>query len=127
LKLLARNAAADFRCTILAYDGPGQPDSAVATITSERTMIAAIDGKPVPYSGGNFATFKVLPGVHTLIVKLNDVPVLVGHRLISEKDLPMVFSAVAGRAYVVRPVYVGKMWTPEIVEKPATDGVSDRK
>lgn len=111
----------------MAYEGPAQPDSAVATITSERTMIASIDGKAVPWSGGNAATFKVLPGVHTVAVKLNDISVWMGRRRYSENDLTVVFSAEAGKAYIVRPVYVGKTWRPEISETPAAGGPSIQK
>lgn len=111
----------------MAYEGPAQPDSGVATITSERTMIASIDGKAVPWSGGNFATFKVLPGVRTVTVKLNDNPVWVGRRRYSENDLTVRFSAEAGKAYIVQPVYVGSMWRPEISERLTTSGPSDRK
>jgi hypothetical protein len=90
-------------------------------------MIASIDGKAVPYSGGNFATFKVLPGVHTLVVKLNDNPVWVGHRRYSKVDLPVVFSAEAGKSYVIRPAYVGRTWSPEISELLTSSGSTDRK
>nr|WP_298146889.1 hypothetical protein [uncultured Pseudomonas sp.] len=111
-------------CTTMAYERPAQPDSAVATITSEKTMIASIDGKAVPYSGGNFATFKVLPGVHAVVVKLNDIPLWVGPARYSESDLTVVFSAEAGRAYIIRPAYVGNTWHPEISERLTTNGPS---
>ena len=110
-------------CTTVAYEGAPRPDGEVATITSEGTLIATIDGKDVPYSGGNYATFKVLPGRHTIGVRLNDV----GLRRLSKIALPVVLSAEAGKAYVARPVYDGITWRPEVSERPAKDGSVARK
>jgi len=113
-------------CTTVAYDGASRPDSAVATITSERTMIASIDGKDVPYSGGNFATFKVLPGEHTIGVKLNDTSAYPGTRF-SKNALLVVFSAQAGKAYITRPVYNGSTWRPEISERTVQNASAAQK
>jgi hypothetical protein len=113
-------------CTTVAYDGASRPDSEVATIASERTMIAAIDGKDVPYSGGNYATFKVLPGEHTISVKLNDTSTYPGTRF-SKNALPVVFSAEAGKAYVTRPAYNGNTWRPEISERTVQNASATRK
>lgn len=46
-------------------------------------------------------TFKVLPGEHTIGVKLNDTSAYPGTRF-SKNALPVVFSAEAGKAYVTR-------------------------
>lgn len=110
-------------CTTVTYDGAPRPDSEVATITSERTLIATIDGKDVPYSGGNFATFKVLPGEHTIGVQLNDVDA----RRVSKKALPVVFSAEAGKSYVTGPVYNGPTWRPLVSERAVKNAPTAQK
>lgn len=108
------SAAVLAACTTVAYDGASRPDSEVATISSERTLVSTIDGKPVPYSGGNFAKFKVLPGPHVVGVTLNDT----GLNRISKKPLEVRFNAEAGKAYITRAVYNDRQWHPEIVEAP---------
>lgn len=101
-------------CTTVVYDGPSRPDKETATLKSEGTLVVSIDGKTVPYSGGSFASFKVLPGPHVVEVELNDV---LRHR-ISHKPLQARFNAEAGKVYVTRGIYVGSQWRPEIAEVP---------
>ena len=114
-------------CTTTAYEGPSRLDSEVATITSERTLITSIDGKEVPYSGGNYATFKVLPGKHTIGVKLNDAGAYPRIRY-SKDAFPVVFLAEAGKVYVTRPVYKsGNTWHPEISERTGQNSSTMRQ
>lgn len=114
-------------CTTTTYEGRARLDSEVATITSDRTLVTSIDGKEVPYSGGNFATFKVLPGRHTIGVQLNDTGRYPRTRY-SKEALPVVFSAEAGKVYVTRPVYKsGNKWHPEISERAAQNSFPERE
>src|SRR5689334_6296016 len=106
-------------CTTIAYEGSPRPDNEIAVIESDRTLVSTIDGKEVAYSGGNFATFKVLPGEHTVGVTLNDIKAT--PRRTSKKPLLVTFRADAGKAYVTRPVYDGGLWRPEIVPKEMPD------
>ncbi len=104
-------------CTTVAYEGASRPDSEIAIISSDRTLVSTIDGKSVPYSGANYAKFKVLPGPHTIGVTLNDTGYYPQIR-VSKAPLEVRFNAVAGKTYVTRPIYTDKLWRPEIVEKP---------
>jgi hypothetical protein len=113
LKLFALLAVLISGCTTIAYEGSSRPDSEVATIESERTHVTTIDGKEVPYSGANFAKFKVLPGEHTIGVALNDTSM----SRTAKRPLSVTFRAEAGKTYLTRPVYSGNLWRPEIVEK----------
>ena len=103
-------------CTTAAYEGSRKPDSEIAKIVSDRITIATIDGKDVPYSGGNYATFKVLPGNHTVGIALNDTSNYPRTR-ISTHPLTATFKADAGKTYIARPVYDDAKWSPEIVLK----------
>lgn len=103
-------------CTTVAYEGPKRPDSELATIESDRTMVVMIDGKKTPYSGGNYASFKVLPGERTLAANLNDHSAYPRART-STQPQSVLFTAEAGRIYVTRPVYDGPYWRLEVVEK----------
>ncbi|NRF69020.1 hypothetical protein HLB44_18665 [Aquincola sp. S2] len=114
--LLSAVAALLTGCTTVSYDGPRRPDSEVATLESERTSIATIDGARVPYSGGNFGVFKLLPGTHVIGVNLNDNSAYMSRRY-STAPLQIRFKFEPGRTYVTRPVYRSDQWSPEIVEK----------
>ena len=107
-------------CTTMAYEGSPRPDNEIAKIESDRTLVVTIDGKKVPYSGGNFASFKVLPGAHTLTVTLNDTTTYPRTRY-SPAPLPITFFAFAGKTYVTRPHYSCTSWHPGVLEKPDPD------
>jgi hypothetical protein len=109
-------------CTTLMYEGLALPDAEVAIVRGDRMTIATIDGKAVPYSGGNYATIKVLPGPHTISARLNDVR---GNSTRSSKFEPTLsFYAAAGRQYVIRPAYVNTNWRPEVIEVSTGNVVS---
>lgn len=110
-------------CTTVSYEGPRRPDSEVATIESDRTVVVMIDGKKTPYSGGNYATFKVLPGDRTVAANLNDHSAYPRART-SSQPLSVLFSAEAGKTYVTRPAYDGSYWRLEVIEKDTRRVVS---
>jgi len=102
-------------CTTAMYDGSPRPESEVATLVGDRMYLASVDGKPVPYSGGNFATIKVLPGPRTITARLNDVQ---GYRTTtSTAEPPITFTAVAGKRYAVQPQFVDRQrWYPQVID-----------
>lgn len=110
-------------CTAVMYEGDVKSDSELSTIESDRTAVVMIDGRKVPYSGGNFAKVMVLPGVHSVTLVLNDNSSY-GTRLYSLGALNVMFLAEAGRTYVTRPFYMENLWMPEIVEKTSNKVVS---
>lgn len=77
--------------------------------------LVSVDGKPVPYSGGNFATIKVLPGPRTITARLNDVQ---GYRTTtSNAEPPITFTAVAGKRYAVQPQFLERQrWYPQVID-----------
>ena len=109
-------------CTTLMYEGLALPDAEVAIVRGDRMTISTIDGKAVPYSGGNYATIKVLPGPHTISADLNDVRG--NHTRTSKFEPTLSFYAAAGRQYVIRPEYVNTQWRPEVIEVSTGNVVS---
>lgn len=106
-------------CTTVMYEGNTRPDSEVATIWSHRTIVHWIDGKDV-----NGGAFKLLPGEHSITVKLNDGISFYPNIRRSKQYLTVLFRAEAGRTYVIRPSYSGSRWMPEVVERSTGQVVS---
>jgi hypothetical protein len=98
-------------CTTVMYEGATRPDSEVATIMPKFTTVEMIDEKNVPGSGA----FKVLPGEHSVTVRLNDWSYQPRPRY-SDQGITVMFQAEAGQTYITRPTYNGDRWAPEIIE-----------
>ncbi|WP_041929495.1 hypothetical protein [Methylibium petroleiphilum] len=102
-------------CTTAMYDGAPRPDGELATLVGDRMYLVSVDGKPVPYSGGNFATIKVLPGQRTITARLNDAGPY--RTVTSNAEPPVTFSAVAGRRYAIQPQFVERQrWYPQVID-----------
>lgn len=102
-------------CTTAMYDGAPRPDGELATLVGDRMYLVSVDGKPVPYSGGNFATIKVLPGQRTITARLNDAGPY--RTVTSNAEPPVTFSAVAGRRYAVQPQFLERQrWYPQVID-----------
>lgn len=102
------------------YDGPVRPAAETATIESANTFVIMIDGRETNPMG-NGDTFTVLPGDHTLAVKLNDSVSGDVMRRTSHKARDITFSAKAGHTYRTFPYYPnnykGGYWQVAIMDK----------
>ncbi|HEX8699891.1 MAG TPA: hypothetical protein VF815_13695 [Myxococcaceae bacterium] len=101
-------------CTTAMYNGPRKPSSELATLVSDDSVISSIDGVKTPYSGGNFASFEVLPGEHSIGVMLNEVGG--GGTWYSNEPVTICLRAEAGKTYRVQIERQGVQWRPYMVD-----------
>jgi hypothetical protein len=110
-------------CTTVTYPGPRRPSDAVATIESRDVAIDVIDGVDLRKKGPRF---EVLPGDHTLRVRLLAVRryplsqtfwlTIVNY----SSSMPFCVSAKSKHYYVVEAKFGDGQWAPFI-----SDGASD--
>jgi hypothetical protein len=107
-------------CTTAMYEGAPRSDAELATIRSESIIIMAVDGRKVPFSGGNFAPLTLAPGERAITVQLNDV----GNKRTASTYPAVVFDAKAGTRYRVKPKYAGRHWQAEVIDENSREVVS---
>lgn len=94
------------------YEGAPRSDAELATIKSEGIIVIIIimevDGRKVPFSGGNFATLKLAPGERAITVRLNDV----ANKRIASTHPTVAFDAKAGASDRVKLKYTGRLCRP---------------
>ncbi|HEX8948453.1 MAG TPA: hypothetical protein VF790_05795 [Dissulfurispiraceae bacterium] len=97
------------------YPGPALPDDKVANLTFyEPIRVTAVDGTTGPFAYG---ILQVLPGLHTVSVKLFACNYGSGRCDTSETALTLPFDAHAGRNYSIEYSRTGNSWNAWIEEK----------
>ncbi|PVZ69660.1 hypothetical protein [Pelagibaculum spongiae] len=110
-------------CTTAMYADKSLPDSEIALIKSDDAIILFVDDIEVPYSGGNYAKIKVLPGMRKITVRLNDID---QHRS-AIMHQSTYFNALGGDTYIVKPQYRDIYWFPVIINEATGEVISSKK
>ena len=110
-------------CAMVTYPGPRLPSDQVAIVESRDVAIDELDGLDVRGKG---PTFEVLPGNHTLVVRLAKVtrypamPVVGGYaslaRINRSGPIPFCVSARRKHSYMIEPHDAGALWEPIIFD-----------
>ena len=96
------------------YPGPALPGDKIASLSFyEPIRVMSVDGNTGPFAYG---TLQVLPGVHTISVKLFECNYNSGLCDSSETALTLTFDAVAGRFYSIEYSKSGNLWNAWIDE-----------
>jgi hypothetical protein len=111
-------------CTARLYPGPKRPDAEVATLETDGMTIVAVDEQRAQPGIGP-SRYEILAGMHSVSVRLNDDhPVFAGSaaggRRSSEDALAVCFRARGEHTYLLRPVYSGPTWRPEVIDEKVT-------
>jgi hypothetical protein len=117
-KLLAAVACLAAAC---ATAGPA-PDPTMAILGARGVVLDNIDDHGVrdDQADPSRAHFEIPPGRHTLAVSLYTGSPPPGG---DAKTVAVCFGAVAGHSYTARPVVVGTVWHPEIIDETTGDAV----
>jgi hypothetical protein len=96
------------------YPGPALPDDKIASLSFyEPIRVISVDGNTGPFAYG---TLQVLPGLHTISVKLFECNYNTGRCDTSEGALTLPFDARAGRHYSIEYSRSGNSWNASIEE-----------
>lgn len=115
--LLAALALLASACTYPMYAGPLRPAHEIAKVEVVDAKIVTIDGKSAPGSLIARPTFELLPGDHTLGMRLSVSEnhfFYVMHR--SSGVVTVCFMARAGRVYSTGALVDEQSWQPQIVD-----------
>lgn len=114
LSVLCLLAAVGCASVTRMYPGPALPDDKIASLTFyEPIRVISVDGNTGPFAYG---TLQVLPGLHTISVKLFECNYNTGRCDTSEGALTLPFDARAGRHYSIEYSRSGNSWNASIEE-----------
>jgi hypothetical protein len=98
------------------YEGARRPNDQVAFLGTSGISVDKLDGE----DSSDGSRFSVLPGVHSLVVSLDDrysAPTRFREHRLSGRPLALCFAASAGHSYVAKPTYEGKQWQPVLFDE----------
>lgn len=107
-------------CMARLYPGPKRPDAEIAIIETDGMTVVAVDDQRADPGLGT-SRYEILPGMHAVSVRLSDDHPVNGDytagRRVSDFATAVCFKARENHKYLVRPVYSGASWRPEIIDE----------